>query len=40
LEAVYRALKDLSRGAVDAVRQRLDGEKAIFEPLQEPVHQI
>jgi phosphate:Na+ symporter len=40
LEAAWRALLEISRGAVDAARQRLDGEKVVFDPPQESVAQI
>jgi len=40
LEAVFRALLDVSRGAVDASRARLDGESVVFEPPQESMRQI
>ncbi len=40
LEAVYRAVKEMSLGAVDAVRRRLDGEKVSFERPDDSVHQI
>jgi phosphate:Na+ symporter len=40
LEAAYRALDELSRGAVDAVRGRLDGEDVVFEPPQEDLRQV
>jgi phosphate:Na+ symporter len=40
LEAAYRALDELSRVAVDAVRGRLDGENVVFEPPQEDLRQV
>ena len=40
LEAVFRALLEASRGAVDAARARLDGESVVFEPPQDSMRQI
>jgi phosphate:Na+ symporter len=40
LEAVWRALQEVARGAVDAVRRRLDGEIVVYEAPRESVDQI
>jgi len=40
LEAAYRALVEVSRGVVDAVRRRLDGEAAPFAPPTESIQTI
>jgi phosphate:Na+ symporter len=40
LEAVWRALLEVVRGAVDAVRRRLAGESVVYEPPEDSVRQI
>lgn len=40
LEAVWRAILELARGAVDVVRRRLAGEGAAYEPSVDSVRQI
>ncbi len=40
LEAVWRALLEVSRGAVDAVARRLAGEQSAYQPPVESVRQI
>ncbi|RTL89170.1 MAG: Na/Pi cotransporter family protein [Hyphomicrobiales bacterium] len=40
LEAVWRALLEVSRGAVDAVRRRLAGEQTAYQPPEDSVRKI
>jgi phosphate:Na+ symporter len=40
LDAVWRAISEVARGAVDAVRRRLAGETVAFDPPVEQVQQI
>lgn len=40
LEAVYRAVDEVARGAISAVRVRLDGESVVFEAPEESIRQI